>query len=546
MRIHLLVYIIVSVTEYKVLCQSSGFNEWSGFGACSRTCGGGIQSRHRSCIDTRRIESCQGKKTEYRTCNTKDCPKGSGDFRAAQCSEYNSIPLDGKSYKWLPYFGGNESTQCQLYCTAEQEYFFHKLSDKVIDGTPCNQETRNVCVNGKCRVSINYQDTRNVYVNGKCRGVGCDRVLDSTKEEDKCGVCDGRNHNCKTVTGSLGHKGQNRVLRIPSNARSIKITSQKPGQSYLAIQKGTESLTLVGNIGQNGKVMLVLQGLTLEYHVTSEGRGTQKLTAAGPTNDTVIVTVMKPKREHVIYHYQYSIATNNEVKSRRADTSRTSAFSGQRDDTGRYVWLTGHWTVCDKDCGEGVQRRAVSCMDTKNPKVVRQVYCNGINPPPSQQKCMGKICNDSATIQVQWESGEWGPCSSSCGLGEQSKPVFCKAQRSDGFNFVTNEAKCLEAYPIKPVYMRSCNDHVKCPEWQTTAWSKCSKKCGIGEQTRRVYCRGTDPSGGRNILSSSACSPLDRPLERKSCFDSIRCEEGKVGELEVFIICANIHLSTEL
>ncbi|CAC5396232.1 unnamed protein product [Mytilus coruscus] len=501
MRIHLLVYIIVVVTEYKVLCQSGGFNEWSGFGPCSRTCGGGIQSRHRSCIETRRIESCQGKKTEYRTCNTQDCPTGSGDFRAAQCSEYDSIPLDGKSYKWLPYYGGAESTHCQLYCVAEQEYFFHKLSDKVIDGTPCNQETRNVCVNGKCR------------------GVGCDRVLDSTKVEDKCGECDGRNRNCKTVTGTLGHKGQNRVLRIPSNARSIKITSQKPGKSYLAIQKGTESLTLVG--------------LTFEYHVTSEGRGTQKLTAAGPTNDTVIVTIMKPKREHVIYHYQYSIATNNRVQSWRDEKSRQSADTIPGDATGRYVWLTGHWTVCDKNCGEGVQRRAVSCMDTKNPKVVRQVYCNGINPPPSQQKCMGKICNDSATINVQWDNGEWGPCSSSCGLGEQSKSVFCRAYRSDGFNFVTNDAKCLEAYPIKPVYMRSCNDHVNCPEWQTTAWSKCSKKCGIGEQTRRVYCRGPDPSGDRNILPSSACSPLDRPLERKSCFDSIRCQEGPIGELEI-------------
>lgn len=63
---------------------------------------------------------------------------------------------------------------------------------------------------------------------------------------------------------------------------------------------------------------------------------------------------MKPKREHVIYHYQYSIATNNEVKSSRDKRPRTAAVSGQRDDTGRYVWLTGHWTVCDKDCGEGL------------------------------------------------------------------------------------------------------------------------------------------------------------------------------------------------
>jgi len=37
--------------------------------------------------------------------------------------------------------------------------------------------------------------------------VGCDRVLGSKKKEDNCGVCDGRNYNCRTMTGTLGHKG---------------------------------------------------------------------------------------------------------------------------------------------------------------------------------------------------------------------------------------------------------------------------------------------------------------------------------------------------
>ena len=72
----------------------------------------------------------------------------------------------------------------------------------------------------------------------------------------------------------------------------------------------------------------------------------------------------------------------------------------------------------------------------------------------------------------QWDSGEWGPCSTSCEIGEQSKPVYCKAVRPDGVSFVTSDSKCLETYRIKPQYIRSCNENVKCPEWETTEWSK--------------------------------------------------------------------------
>jgi hypothetical protein len=56
-----------------------------------------------------------------------------------------------------------------------------------------------------------------------------------------------------------------------------------PSISY-RIQQGTESLILNGNVG-HGKVMLSLAGLTFRYHLSEQGRGTQKLTATGPTND---------------------------------------------------------------------------------------------------------------------------------------------------------------------------------------------------------------------------------------------------------------------
>ena len=52
----------------------SEFNEWS---ACSLTCGGGTQSRTRTCDNPPPLNagrSCAGEPTEVRACETKGCP----------------------------------------------------------------------------------------------------------------------------------------------------------------------------------------------------------------------------------------------------------------------------------------------------------------------------------------------------------------------------------------------------------------------------------------------------------------------------------------
>ena len=43
---------------------------------------------------------------------------------------------------------------CQLYCHVYGTSAYYKLSSKVEDGTPCSEETSNICVDGQCLVSI--------------------------------------------------------------------------------------------------------------------------------------------------------------------------------------------------------------------------------------------------------------------------------------------------------------------------------------------------------------------------------------------------------
>lgn len=92
------------------------------------------------------------------------------------------------------------------------------IADKVIDGTPCTQDSLNKCVNGVCRPA------------------GCDNVLYSKSQLDKCGVCNGNNDSCIDVSEVM-HKNQlihlkdsytrsqlyYDVCRIPAGSSNIDI-----------------------------------------------------------------------------------------------------------------------------------------------------------------------------------------------------------------------------------------------------------------------------------------------------------------------------------
>lgn len=65
------------------------------------------------------------------------------------------------------------------------ERFYYRHKAKVIDGTRCNAESPDVCVDGKCQP------------------VGCDLMLGSEAREDKCNQCAGDGTSCKTVSGLL-------------------------------------------------------------------------------------------------------------------------------------------------------------------------------------------------------------------------------------------------------------------------------------------------------------------------------------------------------
>ncbi|GBL77876.1 Papilin, partial [Araneus ventricosus] len=93
--------------------------------------------------------SCVGASRRYFSCNVDDCPPNSKDFRAEQCTRFNSVQYKGKYYSWIPYH--NTQTPCELNCMPKGGNFYARLDRRVIDGTRCRDDgSFDVCVDGQC------------------------------------------------------------------------------------------------------------------------------------------------------------------------------------------------------------------------------------------------------------------------------------------------------------------------------------------------------------------------------------------------------------
>nr|XP_033800454.1 thrombospondin type-1 domain-containing protein 7B isoform X3 [Geotrypetes seraphini] len=165
-----------------------------------------------------------------------------------------------------------------------------------------------------------------------------------------------------------------------------------------------------------------------------------------------------------------------------------------------------------KECGEGVQRRAMSCHD-QNGRLVDPSYCNGsgyvekscVVPCPFDCKLSG------------WSS--WSPCSSSCGTGVKIRSKWLKEKPYNGGRPCPKLDLKNQVYEAVPCYSE-CNQY----SWVADPWSPCrtdsvekSPHCGKGIQTRKIRCvNGTEDGDGETVISTR-CSQYEIPADTQNC-----------------------------
>ncbi|XP_060676616.1 thrombospondin type-1 domain-containing protein 4-like [Hemiscyllium ocellatum] len=166
-------------------------------------------------------------------------------------------------------------------------------------------------------------------------------------------------------------------------------------------------------------------------------------------------------------------------------------------------WFYTDWShKCSVDCGLGIQKRSVVCLNNEIEEHSAS-SCEGPRPPDSRA-CTRPHC----PRQLQWYASPWNECPVHCGNATQNRDLICVIKVGNNFT-VMAPAEC--AHLEKPPSVRPCSAGACGPRWFTTDWSECSKSCMGGVQAREVRC--LDDGG----FPSNLCNEAQRPSDQRIC-----------------------------
>ncbi|KPP78224.1 hypothetical protein Z043_102288 [Scleropages formosus] len=459
-----------------ILKQDGNWGMWSKFGSCSRTCGGGVRFRTRECdnpIPANGGRTCFGPNYEFQLCNTEECASIFSDFREEQCRMWNpKFEYQNSKHHWLPFEHSDPKERCHLYCQSKETGDVVNMQRMVHDGTRCS-----------------YKEPYSICVRGDCVKVGCDHVIGSAQQEDKCGVCGGDNSSCKVVKGTFNRgarkQGFLKILEIPRGARHLLIQEFKGTAHILAdnllskhcgndrcpspnthththpaVKNQATGHFFLNAEGEFPESRTVIEmGVEWEYFNDDDKETIQ---TNGPLRYGVLVMVRTHGEAKVALSYKYIIH----------EDLQSSIESNILLEDSSYEWALKKWSHCSKPCGGGKQYTRYGCRRKSDSKMVHRTYCEHIPKP----QAINRTCNPKECSPPIWVTGDWEACSKSCGkMGYQMRSVRCVQPLHDGTNRSIHSKYCNDD---RPESRRPCNRHLCPATWRVGPWS----------QERQVLC----------------------------------------------------------
>ncbi|XP_049339892.1 A disintegrin and metalloproteinase with thrombospondin motifs 2 isoform X2 [Astyanax mexicanus] len=472
-----------------IIKQDGNWGLWSEFGGCSKPCGRGVQFRTRACDNPRPANGgrpCSGSNYQFQMCNTHECEDPYRDYRAEQCSMMdNKFEHHNARHHWLPYEHPDPKQRCSLYCKSKETRVVVNMQELVDPGIRCS-----------------YKDPYSVCVYGECEKVGCDNVVGSGLQEDKCGVCGGDGTKCKTIKFNFNvpdKKGVIKVLEVPRGAKHLLVQELNGTSHILAVKNKASGDFFLNSHGDYPETRSIIEkGVEWEYE-NKNNKDTIQTT--GPLKNDVVIMIRMHGSTRTKVSAKYII--DNERLSDGANENNMVP-----DNAVPYSWVLKRWTPCSKTCGGGTQTTRYGCRKNAEMRMVHRSFCDKIRKPPDfYRDCYLREC-----VQPIWVAGEWGECSKSCGRsGTQTRSVRCVQPLGDGKFKSVRSRYCSDE---RPESRRDCN-RMLCPaEWKLGPWSQCSVTCGNGTQERPVLCHTRDNTIGLCLDSKPAAL---RPCRMDPC-----------------------------
>ncbi|KAE8285444.1 A disintegrin and metalloproteinase with thrombospondin motifs 6 [Larimichthys crocea] len=448
------------------------------YGASSRQCKYGEVCRELWCLSksnrcvTNSIPAAEGTLCQTGSIEKGACPAGSRDFREKQCADFDSMPFRGKYYNWKPYTGGGVKP-CALNCLAEGYNFYTERSPAVIDGTRCQADSLDICINGECK------------------HVGCDNILSSDAKEDRCRVCGGDGSTCEATEGlfneSLPRGGYMEVVQIPKGSVHIEIKELAMSKNYIALKSEGDDYYINGAWTIDWPRKFDIAGTSFHYKRPSDEP--ESLEALGATSENLFVMVLLQEQNMGI-RYKFNVPIQR---------------TGSGDNEVGFSWHHLPWSECSATCAGGSQKQEVVCKRLDDNSVVQNNYCDPDSKPPENQR----DCN-TEPCPPEWFIGDWSECGKTCDGGIRTRTVLCIRKIGPAEEETLEDTHCLTHRPIE---QESCNNQSCPPKWVTLDWSECTPKCGPGFKHRIALCKSSDLAK----TSSRHCPSHNKPPVRMRC-----------------------------
>ncbi|XP_020605249.1 coadhesin-like isoform X2 [Orbicella faveolata] len=432
-----------------------GWTSWGQYGSCSKSCGGGVQYKRRKCKNPppkKGGKHCTGPSTLSRDCNTQTCS------------------VDGHWSPWGQY------SQCTKSCGGGSQYRTRICDNPAPSsgGKHCtgpSQQT-NVCNTQGCPVDGNWGPWS---MFGRCT---------------------------KTCGGGL--KYRNRKCNNPAPASGGKSCQ---GPSLQAQHCNTQACAIDGHWSpweQYSQCSKSCGGGSQYRRRTCDnpapsGGGKQ---CPGPSQQTnhcnTQACAVDGQWSRWSMYGKCSVTCGGGFKYRSRKCDNPAPASGGKNCRGpsfqsvvcetQACPVNGKWSswskygVCSVTCGGGSQYRSRKC-DKPAP-------ANGGKPcvGPSQQSrsCNSQPCKTDANWS-KWS--KYGPCSKPCGGGSQYRSRKCENP-----TFAYNARDCVGSNRES----RRCNTHPCKVDGHWSSWSRygrCNRRCG-GYQYRSRKCNNPAPANG--------------------------------------------------
>lgn len=465
-----------------------GWGEWRSWEMCSRTCGGGVQRALRDCDSPKPANGgkyCVGQRERYRSCNVADCPWDTPGFREIQCAEFNNkdVGIHGIPTKttWVPkYTAVADNERCKLYCRVAGSAAFYLLKERVIDGTPCDRNGDDICVDGTCMKA------------------GCDHRLHSTMTRDKCGICGGDGTTCRTVKGTYNERGSfgyNAVMKIPAGSANIDIrqhgfNNQKDDDNYLSLRASNGEFLLNGHYQVSVfRQQIPIQDVILEY--SGSDNVVERINGTGPIRIDIYVHVLSVGNllpPDISYEYMTAV---------ESPLTRSPALSN-------YQWRVGEqWTTCDSVC-QGTQTQEVVCVDLATNHPTHEGLCTSRRPQTNTRMC-------NIDCFTKWITEDVSRCSAQCGSGEKMQRVYC-VKIEGGRQTITRDEDCDRS--SRPSERVTCFIDCSGRRWSYSEWSACSQSCGSSGVSRRSVVCVDDHN---RVVPDHLCVGEGKEVAEKEC-----------------------------